>query len=81
MGQLMSVSMHGCGDDDLDAMVGDVVTALGLTDVTLDEQRDYPADGDLGPFTSLAAHGNLGEVRVHVTAFTHHTDTTGEPRP
>ena len=79
MGQLMSVSMHGCGDVDLDAMVGDVVTALGLTDVTLDEQRDYPADGDIGPFTTLTAYGNRGTARVHVTAFDYHDPAAPAP--
>lgn len=62
--------------DDLTDMLDHVVTALRITNVTRDEPRDFPAAAAMyDAFTAQSMRGNVGRVRVHVTAFTPQQDT------
>lgn len=62
--------------DDLTDMLDHVVTALRITNVTRDASRYFPASAARSDaFTAQSMTGNVGRVRVHVTAFTPQQDT------
>lgn len=62
--------------DDLTDMLDHVVAALRITNVTRDEPRDFPAAAArYDAFTAQSMRGNVGRVRVNVTAFTPQQDT------
>lgn len=69
----MSVDLFDV-DNPID-MLNHAVTALRVTDVEREDPRHHPAGGDYSAFTSQRAAGNIGAVRVHITAFTHEQAT------